>query len=86
MAKFKSPLHITRMKIIHKYDTDTQLKMKKSIIDNYCDTINSLSDSLRQFNDMDMTTHFLKREHEVLKEWSKGLEGFLNEWENKYEK
>ena len=84
MAQFKSPLHISRMRIIENYGRETQLKIKKGIIDNYCDTINSLSDSLKQFSNMGMSTHFLKREHELLKEWNKGLENFLNEWEKKY--
>lgn len=85
MAKFKSPFHISRMKIIDKYDRETQLKMKKEVIHNYCDTITSLTDSIRQFNDMGMTTHFLKSEQELISAWSEGLQTFLKEWEKKYE-
>jgi hypothetical protein len=86
MKKFKSPLHISRMRIIDKYDRETQIKMKNGIIENYLEVIESLSDSIRQFYNMNMTARFLLREQEVLKIWTDGLKNFLVEWENKYEK
>lgn len=82
---FKSPLHISRMRIIDNYDRETQLKMKDGIVKNYLETIQSFSDSINAFLDADMRTEHLISENKILKEWSNGLENFLIEWSNKYE-
>jgi hypothetical protein len=78
MAKFKSPLHITRMKYIDKYDTDTQLKMKKGIVDDYLYTIKKLTDSAIQFSEIQLFD-YVEDDLQLIKLWSKGLEDFLKQ-------
>ena len=78
MARFKSPHHISRMRIIDKYDTDTQLKMKKGIVDDYLYTIKKLTDSAIQFSEMQLFD-YVEDDLQLIKLWSKGLEDFLKQ-------
>ena len=78
MARFKSPLHISRMQIIDKYDEDTQLKMKKGIVDDYLYTIKKLTDRARQFSEMWMFD-YVEDDLQLIKLWSKGLQDFLKQ-------
>jgi len=78
MARFKSPLHISRMQIIDKYDADIQLKMKKGIVDDYLYTIKKLTDSARQFSESHLFD-YVEDDLQLIKVWSKGLEDFLKQ-------
>ena len=78
MARFKSPVHISTMQIIDKYDTDTQLKMKKGIVDDYLYTIKKLTDSASQFSEMQLFD-YVEDDLQLIKLWSKGLEDFLKQ-------
>jgi hypothetical protein len=66
------------MQIIDKYDADTQLKMKKGIVDDYLYTIKKLTDSASQFSENWMFDH-VQDDLQVIKILSKGLEDFLKE-------
>jgi hypothetical protein len=78
MARFKSPLHISRMQIIDKYDADTQLKIKKGIVDDYLYTIKKLTDSASQFSESHLFDH-VEDDLQLIKLWSKGLEDFFKQ-------
>jgi hypothetical protein len=78
MARFKSPLHISRMQIIDKYDADTQLKMKKGIVDDYLYAIKKLTDSASQFSESQLFDN-VEDDLQLIKLWSKGLEDFLKQ-------
>jgi hypothetical protein len=66
------------MRIIDKYDTDTQLKMKKGIVDDYLYTIKKLTDSASQFSEMQLFD-YVEDDLQLIKLWSKGLEDFLKQ-------
>jgi hypothetical protein len=78
MAKFKSPRHISTMQIIDKYGADTQLKMKKGIVDDYLYTIKKLTDSARRFSERHLFD-YVEDDLQLIKVWSKGLEDFLKQ-------
>jgi hypothetical protein len=66
------------MQIIDKYDEDTQLKMKKGIVDDYLYTIKKLTDRARQFSEMWMFD-YVEDDLQLIKLWSKGLQDFLKQ-------